>query len=220
MLLLCAANEKLEWPQETKELCHYCLQPITACPWPIPVAYDRQKKVYECLGFYCSGACALGMAHERKLGDPHHIQLIARDYYGVAGTVVAAPPREWLAVLVGKHSGDMTLALAEWRRPCRISKHPSANLFVRVTYFLEQEEGQRRESERRQKHSASLLVKPTLLAESERGKLEQRRKAAPKKVAATSLFRTMFVAADSQSSACTLPPAATTSSSASSSMHN
>jgi hypothetical protein len=200
MLLLCSSNEKLEWPRETKELCHYCLQPITGSPWPLPVAYDRQKKVYECLGFYCpGGACTLGMMTEKKLGDPHHLQLIARDYYGVATPICAAPPREWLAVLAGKHGGDMPTALAEWRRnSCRITKHPSANLFVRVTYFLEQEEAQRRESERRQKHSASLLVKPTLLAESERGKLEQRRKAAPKKIAAKSLFQTMFVGSDSQ----------------------
>jgi hypothetical protein len=177
MLLLCASAERNEWPMQTAEPCHWCLRTITCQPpWPLPVAYDQRTHQYRCLGFFCSANCAEAQRRALRVGDQQFLRLIARDYYGAVGriVIVPAPPREYLAVLYGRHR-DWEAAYNEFHSAdLQVSRYPAPGLFVRATYFLEKtavaEPGR----------SAPA---PTALDDSKRGCLEQQKRVLKRKPA-------------------------------------
>jgi hypothetical protein len=139
-MILCASDERNEWPTTTKERCHWCLGPITCQPpWPLPVSYDQQSHQYRCLGFFCCANCSEAARQERRIGDERHLQLIARDYYGVKRVTAIQPaaPREYLAVLYGRYQNWEQVYCEYHSRDFVVSRYPSPGLFVRVTYFLE-----------------------------------------------------------------------------------
>jgi hypothetical protein len=192
-LLLCVADStKIEWPERTAEACHFCIGPIPGVPFPLPVSYDAKRAKYECLGFYCCPNCSEAQRRRMKIGDASWLQLILRDYFHFPSwkkAVTPSAPLEWLAVLIGKHGGDVQAARREYHEhsvcvtciePCRY--------FVRVTYFLEQSCASQQEVARRKRNADSMDVAPVPLAETKRGSLEQRRKKSTSSVQFQSLF--------------------------------
>lgn len=99
--------------------------------------YDQDKQEYWAVGFFCCVGCAEAFRCEKHIGVRRWLELFAAEHFAWRGRISAAPPREYLAVLCGKHGGDMRAALAEFRGSPDVTIRRPVNI-VRASYFLDQ----------------------------------------------------------------------------------
>lgn len=109
-------NGEKHWPTSTTICCFHCTEPFSGFPFPLPIKYDSNSKLYTCFGVFCSPNCAKAYLREHPtVGNTLcyvYLKQLAQELFSILEDIIAAPP----SCTLKKFGGEYTIE--QFRKLC------------------------------------------------------------------------------------------------------